>query len=214
MISGIVEVAVARHGEDPGDHQVEEAHALALGLIEHLLAHVLEMHVGDPASMPAADFDRIGAAIVQVPRVIEQPDQRRIGIRHQPVDLRQRLHAGAHMRMVGDRHAGLLGDAADLMQAGDHRLPLGIVEHRLVRQDVDRLLVHRMAELGADEIGRADRLHVVHLVAERPDGLIPHGVAGELQAGPDAADFEAARSSARRSVAGSRGNLWPTPQPT
>ena len=57
-------------------------------------------------------MQRVGAGKQQMAGVEQQMHELRIGRAHQPVDVVAAHHAGTHVRVVAEPHAGGIGDAA------------------------------------------------------------------------------------------------------
>ncbi|MNE58555.1 hypothetical protein D3C80_1535930 [compost metagenome] len=71
----------------------------------------------DPREMGAQHRKRIFSREGQMSGIEQQRHFSRIRELHQPVDFRSRLHTGAHMVMIDDRHAFFGGQTAQLAQA-------------------------------------------------------------------------------------------------
>src|SRR5882724_7004588 len=208
-----IDPAVARYGEDAGQHGVEEAPVLGLRVLEHLEADVLAVDMVDAVGMPLRHPQWIAAGIGDVAGVHEQPD-RRTGVGHQQIDLGLGLDDRAHMVVIGHGHAALghvLGQdgqlgAIVLEIAGGKARPLadgrlllalhaagrlGVDHHRRAQLlEGDELLFHALLLLVDGTVEQAagepagDELQLVRF----EDGSKLPGIHGELAAGLRAAE--------------------------
>ena len=188
-----VDRAVAGHGEHAGLDRRLERPALGPRALDDVGADALEVDVRDPLGVGLRGRERIVAGEREMAGVQEQVHERRVGGRHQPVDLGPGHHARAHVVVVTEPHALAVGDLAEPVEAARERVPLRVVEDRAVREQGDRQRVDGAAELGHDEVRPAHRLDELELRVEVRERLLLHVVDREVGAHPRLGDAQAAQ---------------------
>jgi hypothetical protein len=126
-------------------------------------------------------------------RVEEQPEKFWISGRHQPIDIGLGLHAGASMVVVDDPQPVIVGDAPDLVQAGDEPVPLPAVEFGLIGEGGDRLQMHRISDFRGIDIVDAERLIERDCLPERLQCLLAPAVHSEEARQPRPRDVQTAQ---------------------
>ena len=124
--------------------------------------------------------------------VKEQENLLRIHGGHEAVDFLNRLHAGSHVMMHGQRHALFLGECAELIVALDHSIPLRIgPDGLLVAEDIDVLALDGVALFAGTDHSCAECVETVAVSDEVADGDFI-GLGGEERGEPGIADLQAA----------------------
>ena len=167
---------VARHGEHPCPHRVEEAPSLCERLARHRGPNVLQMEVADSSGVRLGDRARVHAGHERVPGVEEQL-QLLAGTGKQALEVLAGLHHGAHVVVVDGGQARRGDVTGNLGERRGETRPLRVRQHRPGRQRRCRVTVNRVHRLAQD----------AHLAAHPPQQseVRRHGRFLDFHAAPD-----------------------------
>src|SRR5205823_15087078 len=130
-----------------------------------IAVYVLEVHVPDAPGIAARESDRIAAAVVHVPGVEAESDERRIGAPQELFRLGRRFDVCPGGWMEGGHEAHLFRAARDLVRTLGEALPLVIGEMRIARAyETGYSLAFRNTGLREHEHRRTE-------IGEKPAGI-------------------------------------------